>query len=136
MTYLEETTPEELKVRKRRGLLPLGLGDWWPIALGLALGYLSPQIYSLLEQYGEAAILVVYPFVVLSGNPLLGLSRVSALHIPQTMIYAQFPIEGIIAWYAMRRGVGFLGASILLFLIHGACISILWLMNYTGQLSR
>jgi hypothetical protein len=136
MTYLDETTPEELKLAKRRGLLPLGLADWWPIALGLALGGLSPLIYKFLEENGEMAVWAVYPYVVLSNIPQLGLSHLSTLDIPQTMIYAQFPIEGIIAWYAMRRGVGVLGASILLFLIHLAGISALWLMSYTGQMIR
>ncbi len=136
MTYLDETTPKELKLSKKRGLLPLGLSDWWPIALGLALGGLSPLIYKFLQANGELAVWAIYPYVALSEIPQLGLSHISALNLPQSMIYAQFPIEGILAWYAMRRGVGILGASVLLFLIHAAGISVLWLMNYAGQLIR
>lgn len=136
MTYLDETTPEELKLSKRRSLLPLGLSDWWPIALGLALGGLSPLIYARVEELGNLALSVIYPFVMLSENTQLGLNYIGSVQLPQLMIYAQFPVEGIIAWFAMRRGVGFLGASVLIFIIHLVGFSVLMLLNYTGQLTH
>jgi len=88
------------------------------------------------EDLGKLVLWAIYPFVVLSGSPQLSLSALTSLQLPQLLTYAQFPMEGIVAWYAMRRGVGFLGTLFFIFVIHLVGFSALVLMTYTSELTR
>lgn len=136
MTYLDETTPEEMKLAKRRALLPFGLTYWWQIAVGILLGCVSPLIYGQLGTATSLAMRLVFPYVLLAGSTQLGLSYNLALLLPVVMVYAQFPIEALVVWYAMRRGTGIIGVGVLIFLIHVGGAAALWLMAYTAQVAQ
>jgi hypothetical protein len=81
------------------------LAGFWPVAVGLVLGLFAPAIKDLLEPFGDWGMAIVFPFVVLCGRPELHLSSSAAASISQFMLYAQFPIEGLIAKIASRGRV-------------------------------
>lgn len=136
MPYLDETTPDELKLAKRRDSLPLGLSHWWQLAAGALLGLGSPLAYYLLSYGGVTAIRLIFPFVLLSASSQLGFSYSVTRDLPGFMIHAQFPIEGVIAWLVMRRGSGALSAILLILLLHVLGATTLWLMAYTSQVAH
>jgi hypothetical protein len=86
----------QLQDERRKASMRYLVG-FWPVAVGLVLGLFAPTIKDLLEPFKEWGMEIVFPFVVLCGRPELHLSSSFAASISQFMLYAQFPIEGLIA---------------------------------------
>jgi hypothetical protein len=93
---------------------------FWPVAVGLVLGFFAPAIKDLLEPLNGWGMEIVFPFVVLCGRPELHLSSSTAASISQFMLYAQFPIEGLVAKIASRGHVTFSAVT-----TRAACLQIL-----------
>jgi len=81
------------------------LGGLWPLAVGLALACLAPLASELLAPSTSLGMAIVFPFVVLTQRPELHLTGTMAAMLPQFMLYAQFPIEGLLARSATKGHV-------------------------------
>jgi len=77
----------------------------WPIAAGLALACFAPLASELLAPSTSMEMGIVFPFVVLAGRPELHLTGFLAAVLPQFMLYAQFPLEGLVARMASKDRV-------------------------------
>ncbi len=73
--------------------------DYWPLALGVALGLAAPHLRAVLMHSHPWTMWVVFPFVLLAGRPEVHGTGTLQLII----LYAQFPLEGLLIQWAVRR---------------------------------
>ncbi len=83
---------------ERRRLSRLYWFRFWPVALGIAVGCFGPEIREtvdvLFKPWGEG---LVFPFVVLLERPELHMYSSLGAALPHLMLYAEFPLEGLLA---------------------------------------
>jgi hypothetical protein len=82
-----------------------GWTSWLPLAVGIALGSVSPQLYALAAHWEPWGLRVLFPYVQLTGLHDIGLSDELTHMLPQLMLYLQFPLEGLLVACTIRRGV-------------------------------
>lgn len=112
---------------------PSGLMAWWPLAAGIALDLVIPQLSAQLEPYQPWGIRAVFPFAQITGMRELGFSEQLTQSLPQLMLYLQFPLEGLLTGFSLSRGTK-LGAAIgQLVFLHALCLFVMWLVAQKGQ---
>lgn len=105
-----------------------GWKSWWPVVAGLVLGLLGTQLNNLLAPFAPWSMRLVYPFVLLASHKEIGLSDEMALMLPQAMLFAQFPLEGLSVKFLLHRGMKVSAALGQLVYIHLLCTLVLWLV--------
>lgn len=85
--------------RSLRSLLKL-----WPVALGVALAFLAPHLYAVVDRFEPWGMWLVFPFAVLACRPELHAANQLG-NLPMLVLYAQFPFEGVVALLALGRRV-------------------------------
>jgi hypothetical protein len=113
---------------KKPKLSSHGWLSWWPVAAGIVLGLLGPQLRDLLAPYAPWSMRLVFPFVLLASHREIGLSDELALMLPQAMLFAQFPLEGLAVKFMLGRGVKVSAAIGQMVSVHMVCTLVLWLV--------
>ncbi len=116
----------QLDERRRRRLERLA--NLWPLWLGLGLGVLAPQIETLARSYGPWGMNLLFPFVELASRPEILFGPVTRL-LPSIMLFAQFPLEGLVAWAMLRRGINSRHVLADIAIAHCFGILDLWLLS-------
>jgi hypothetical protein len=122
-----ERSREEKRERKPKRPSP-GWASWWPVAVGIVLGMFGSQLRDLLTPYAPWSMRLVYPFVLLASHREMGLSDELALMLPQAMLFAQFPLEGLAVKFMLGRGVKVSAAIGQMVSVHMVCTLVLWLV--------
>ena len=109
--------------RKKRHALTL----WWPLLLGIVATPFAIHAASILALEGPSALRMLYPYVLLIKEPAFGLSSDLGNNLSQGMMYAQFPLYGLLMSLMLRsRSVASaIGAVVV---IHAAGIFVLFLL--------
>lgn len=89
----------------------------WPVAVGIALGFLAPQLHAILDRFEPWGMWLVFPFAVLACRPEFHVASQSG-SLPMLILYAQFPIEGMVARLALGRRVTVPGVAGQIFYLH------------------
>jgi hypothetical protein len=97
----------EVKAEKKSGASWV---SWLPIAAGIALGSVAPQLFAFAAHWNPWGLRVVFPYVQLCALHEIGMSDELTRTIPQLMLYLQFPLEGLLVASNMRRGARFAAA--------------------------
>lgn len=119
---------QRIKLRLR------GMLDFWPLALGLLLGLQAPQLCALLMRRHPWSEWVVFPFVLLAGRPELHLGAHLGGTLPLIILYAQFPVEGLIMQWVLRRRVTVHGVAGRVLYLHYLClVQLLMVSGVVGQ---
>jgi hypothetical protein len=118
--------------RQTRSLL--SLASLWPVALGVLLGMYAPFLRDLTTNSAPWALNLLFPFSALVGERGLHLSWDTAQALAQFLLYAQFPLEGLLVRIILKHRVG-------LFKVFGqvTCLHVfvvLYLGLVTGSLSQ
>lgn len=104
------------------------IASYWPLWLGVLLAVISPQLEAIAQSYGSVGMTLVFPFVELASRPEMQFA--SFMHmLPSFMLFAQFPLEGLVAWSMLRRGLSPMRVAADVALIHCFGILDLWLLN-------
>lgn len=98
------------RVQRRRASMRSGL-RLWPIAVGLLLALFAPALGAFLTRSHPWGMWLVFPFALLAGRPELDVSGHLARILPQVILYAQFPVEGLLARMVLRRHVTLPGVT-------------------------
>jgi hypothetical protein len=106
----------------------------WPVAAGLLLGLVAPQLRALLFRFEPWAAGVVFPFAALARRPELHMGARLAGSLPLLFLYAQFPVEGLVARIAVRRRVSVAGVAGQVFYFH--FLGALQLLMVSGAVGR
>ncbi len=114
--------------RRRYHPPPTGWGVWWPVATGFALACAAPLLRDFAAAYDPWGMRAVFPLALLCGLPETGFSDELKRTLPQAMIFAQFPLEGLLTKLTLSRGVSVSSAVKQLLFIHGVCMLVLWMV--------
>jgi hypothetical protein len=79
------------------------LASLWPVALGLLLGFYAPLLRDLITNSAPWALTLLFPFSTLAGERGLNLSWDTAQSLGQFMLYAQFPLEGLLVRIVLKH---------------------------------
>ncbi len=79
------------------------LPSYWPIAVGLFLGAISPLLKVVATALGHWCMVLVFPFVLLAARPEIQVGGPITSALPTVMLYAQFPLEGWLARFILRH---------------------------------
>ena len=104
---------DERRRSRRRWLIGL-----WPVAMGLILGCFAPQLRDLVAPFQPWGSWLLFPFAVIAARPELHLTGELARILPLAALYAQFPIEGLLARMILRRHVTAPGVAREIFFFH------------------
>lgn len=113
--YARIRQEERLRNRRRfvRNVIRL-----WPVAIGMLLACVAPEIRALLVPFRPWGMWIVFPFVALARRPELQFNTTLSGIIPVFMLYAQFPIEGLLARMALKKRVTLKGVARHVFFMH------------------
>jgi hypothetical protein len=121
-----------LRQQRRVSRLQRSLAQWseyWPVAVGILISFIAPQIREFVEPYRPWGLWVSFPMVAISIRPEIYMGTKMAALLPTAMLYLQFPIEGLLAKIALRGHVRPYGVMVQVLYFHGLCIMQLWLLN-------
>ena len=121
-----------LRQQRRVSRLQRSLAQWteyWPVAVGILISFIAPQIREFVEPYRPWGLWVSFPMVAISIRPEIYMGTKMAAFLPTAMLYLQFPIEGLLAKIALRGHVRPYGVMVQVLYFHGLCIMQLWLLN-------
>ena len=88
----------ERQMRSLRSMASL-----WPVALGVLLGFYAPLLRDLIANSAPWALTLLFPFSALAGERGLNLSRDTAQSLSQFLLYAQFPLEGLMVRIVLKH---------------------------------
>ncbi len=120
--------PSRKEQWKKLNPRPKGWVSWSPVAVGVALGLLSPYLRSLLVPYEPWGMRAVFPFVQFIGLPQIGMSDELTRTLPQLMLYLQFPLEGLLTKASLTRGLRLSTAVAQLVFLHFIAALVLWIV--------
>jgi hypothetical protein len=89
--------------RERRARFWRNLVSYWPAALGAVLGVYAPALSHLAARCAPWAATFLFPLPALAAQPALQLSSAAAQALTQLMLYAQLPLDGLMAASLLRR---------------------------------
>ncbi len=105
--------------RGQRRRLRLGwVARLWPIGVGLLLGLFAPELRAFLMRAHPWGMWLVFPFTLLAHRPEVAINERVARTLPQVILYAQFPLEGLVARMVLKRHVSIPGVTGQIFYFH------------------
>jgi hypothetical protein len=110
------------------------LASFWPVALGMLLGAYAPFLSDLTASCAPWASTLLFPFSALVGERGLHLSWDTAQAFSQFLLYAQFPLEGLLVRIVLKRRADLFNAF-----GHVTCLhvfALLYLGLATGSLNQ
>jgi hypothetical protein len=123
-----------LQKRARRSRFLIQVARLWPVAVGLVLGFFAPQLRNMAAHFEPWGMWLVFPFVEIARRPEIYMGTTFAHMLPVVMLYAQFPIEGLLARIALRHLVTIPGVIRELLFFHFLGAAELWMVS--GALGR
>jgi hypothetical protein len=92
--------PQKKSLPHRTGLI-----SWWPVMAGVVVTYLALNLLNTLALTGHSEwfLRILFPYALLLRQPELGLSEELGNSLSQLMMYAQFPMEGLLMKLTMRK---------------------------------
>jgi hypothetical protein len=103
----------------------------WPVGFGICLAIVAPNLLEYVQSWGPWGATLFFPFVVLANRPELQAGPITHL-LPSIMLYAQFPIEGLLARVILRRPVLPLSVTVQVLLFHFLGIVEVWMLSGAG----
>ena len=118
--------------KKSRGRIPLAWGIVWALILaGIVAAYFTvryAEVVPLLGPGGIFRLRLIAPLAMLAHQPQLGVPDSAADTIAQVLMYAQFPLYGLLLGI-LWRAAGFLRAASTVLLIHALAIAAVMLLS-------
>jgi hypothetical protein len=111
--------------KKRKSRSPLAWGIVWGLVIaGIVAAYFTvryAEVAPLLGQTGLFRLRLIAPLAMLAHQPQLGLPESLADSVAQVLIYAQFPLYGLLLGL-LWRAAGFLRATSAVIITHALAI--------------
>lgn len=93
---------QERRMAERRQRMVQGVAALWPLWVGILLGLMSPLIHWAAALAGPLCVNLIFPFVALAQRPEIQVGPITKT-LPGIMLYAQFPIEGLLVRVVLKR---------------------------------
>ncbi len=94
------------------------LARLWPVAVGAGLACCAPQLRDLVSSCQPWGMWILFPFVAIAKRPEMQFGGEISRMMPQIMLYAQFPLEGLLARIILKKRVTLPGVARLIFFVH------------------
>jgi hypothetical protein len=107
------------------------MAAFWPVPLGLMMSFYAPMLHDLAATWGPWAATLIFSLSALTGQDL---SRGTGQAIFQALLYAQFPLDGLLAYMLLRRRFSLLSVCGQVTCLH--VLAMLCLGLASGSLSR
>ncbi len=91
------------EVLGKRGAPPKYSAVIWPFFVGLVLAFFAPKLMDILESVDPWLERAVFPYVLLVQRPEFGLNWELSGYLPRVILFTQFPLEGLLAMFNLRR---------------------------------
>jgi hypothetical protein len=101
---------------------------WIPIAAGIALASIAPQLHAFAAHWNPWGLRILFPFVQITALHEIGMSDELTRTLPQLMLYLQFPLEGLLVASNLRRGMRFSAAFGPVPALHFVCGLVIWIV--------
>jgi hypothetical protein len=119
----------EQRRKSRRYQSAAAWAEYWPFAIGIAISCFVPQMRDFIDVYRPWGMWIVFPFASIANRPELSLGHQIITNMPLFFMYAQFPIEGLMARFAQRGQVSVLRVLGQVIFLHMFALFELWLVN-------
>jgi hypothetical protein len=96
------------------------------------LAAFSPALKAITNLIGPWTTMLVFPYAVLAERPELQVGPLTHL-LPTIMLFAQFPIEGLLARIILRRSVLPVSVAVQVLLFHFLGIVEVWMLYGASQ---
>ena len=90
-------------VLEKRGAPPRYSSVIWPFVVGLVLALIAPKLMDALDGFNPWIKRAVFPYVLLARRPEFGLNWEMGGNLPRLLLFAQFPLEGLLTTFNLRR---------------------------------
>ena len=105
----------------------------WPIAVGVFLSGFAPEWQAMANQIGAWAMRFTFPFALLATHTEIGIDARMTTILPQMALYAQLPLDGLLAAVMLSRSKSLKATVAQLFLVHAVCAFVLWLITFSAK---
>jgi hypothetical protein len=105
----------------------------WPVAVGIFLAGFAPEWQAMATQMGVWVMRFAFPLSLLAMRHDLGLDAQMSTMLPQIALYAQLPLDGVLAALTLARGKSLRAVLVQLLLVHGVCAFVLWLLSMNAN---
>jgi hypothetical protein len=105
----------------------------WPVAVGLFLTGFAPEWQAMANQIGIWAVRFAFPYALLATHREVGIDAQMATVLPQMALYAQLPLDGLLAAVILSRSKSLKAAVVQLLLVHAVCAFVLWLLTFSAR---
>ncbi len=103
--------------------------EYWPFAIGIAISCFAPQMRDFAETVRPWGMWLLFPFAAMANRPEISAGNQIITNMPLFFMYAQFPIEGLISRFALRKHVTVLRVLGQVLFLHFFALAELWLLN-------
>lgn len=124
---------EKAQEKKESKKASIRIAAFWPVAVGIFLAGFAPEWQAMATQAGVWAMRFAFPLSLLATHREVGIDSQMAAILPQFSLYAQLPLDGALMMLTLARGKSLKAALAQLFLVHGVCAFVLWLLTYLGS---
>jgi hypothetical protein len=97
--------------------------------VGLCIGFLAPEALYVANALGYWGARLAFPLTLLAARPEFGYSPHVANVLATIFLYLQFPLEGALAMWNLRRHMALRPTMSRLALLHLAGAALLWLLD-------
>jgi hypothetical protein len=101
---------------------------YWPIGAGLLISIFAPMLRDVAADWAPWGMRILFPFVVLCSRPEVALGM-DPHQLGDFMLFAQFPLEGLLAKILLRGRVKPKAVAGQIFVYHLLTAMLLWLLS-------
>lgn len=103
--------------------------EYWPFALGIVISCFVPQLHAMAVTFRPWGMWIVFPFTSILGSPEMNFANNVTAYLPVLFMYAQYPMEGLLARFGMRGHVTPARVFGQVLFLHLFAVAELWLVN-------
>jgi hypothetical protein len=107
--------------------------SFWPVAVCLFLTGFAPEWQAMANQVGVWAMRFTFPYALLATHREIGIDAQMATVLPQMALYAQLPLDGVLATIMLARNKSLKATVGQLLLVHAVCAFVLWLITFSTK---
>ena len=125
--------PGKSRAGKKKKKAQSGLARWWPLLAGAAVTPFAVKTAEILPLTGADGLMklrLLYPFAMLLREHALSFSEGNSETLSQFMLYAQFPLYGLVAMLSIKWKPWSVALAQIAG-IHFAGFGVLWLLTRT-----
>jgi hypothetical protein len=108
--------------------------SFWPVAMGVLLGFYAPLLHDLAAGYAPWAATLLFPLSAMAEQREIHFSWAMSQSLSQAMLFAQFPLDGLLARIVLKHRPTMLSVCGQVASLHA--LAVLYLGLVSGSLNQ